>query len=180
MIKNMKKTTIIWLAFFILIPLFGCKEDSTTKVVQNNIPFTSYDAYYIDTAFVSNNYLPFYTLDSFLLFQEYKDLEGIFLPKILTPPLWVDSVYNFIKVEDFESNYAVAILKKVESRKYKLKINEIFLTDSAINFKYTYQYDDNFNLIGDCNYALATFEKSNFNKLQFYQNDTLVKTIILH
>ena len=119
-------------------------------------------------------------MDSFLILQEYEDLVGIFRPKVLTPPSWVDYVYHFIKVEDFESNYAVAILKKVESRKYKLKINEIFLTDSAINFKYTYQYDDNFNLIGDYNYTHATFGKCNFSKVKFYQNDTLVNTIILH
>ena len=50
---------ISFLLFFILISFIGCKEDSTTKVVQNNIHFTSYDTYYIDTAFVSNNYYPF-------------------------------------------------------------------------------------------------------------------------
>ena len=166
----MKKNLLFLLPVFsVLILIFN---DCEKNAVDNNINFDSFRTYWIDSTYKIDN------SGNYLIITNKNKLDSIFITAKLLDSMNFDSIYHFIGDSDFNSQYAVAIIKSREPKDYELKIMNLSLNNENLLINYSYQDSPSgFHPLGYFNYALATFDKCNFNKVYFYQNDTLVKII---
>ena len=161
--------SIILSSLFAFVLIFGsCENNTNHGSDSSNIPFQVFKHY-----FVRNDY-QIDSSGSYLIFKDFSEFDLVFHVAAIEG----DSI--FIKDSSFMANYAVGIIKPTSNVVYRLNISEINLKNNLLTIKYISKYDTTYANTYFKISTLALFKKYIFNKVNFYQNDTLIKQLISH
>ena len=146
----MKKAIIFFLAFGFVYLLSGTD--------RFQIQYKTHTHYFVKNTFKTEKE------GSFLLLKEYKDFEKVFGAAATSEKI------TWIKPEDFNTNFFVAIIKDAGNSNYEFTAKNIYRDKFIINFEYNFLPKEQNLSYKQVQYIIVSFPKLKFKTIQFLEN----------